>query len=153
MWDIRPGSEADWAACMEVWHRSAGMAHAFLGAEALQRQSEDIRHRFLPSSRVVVADVRGTVVAFAAWLEDAQHAELGGLFVHPSWQGRALGTELLRSSAPRDRPVCVHVYRANRSARRFYERLGFRAMADTANSDAPDGLELLVAARGILIRH
>src|SRR5437879_2657574 len=92
------------------------------------------------SVRIVVAEADGRAVGFVMWgpaLEPAwfdpgveRWAELDELHVHPGYQGRGIGTRLVRSAVREARAAGFAVmYRvaeaSNVSARRAYEKTGF----------------------------
>jgi len=60
---------------------------------------------------------------------------LGVIEILPQWQGRGIGTCVIRSvlaeAAGRRKPVALQVLKVN-PARRLYERLGFRKVGETA---------------------
>jgi ribosomal protein S18 acetylase RimI-like enzyme len=68
------------------------------------------------------------IVGFAA----IDGAVLEHLYVHPGWQGRGFGS-LLLAEAKRARPrgLRLWLFQQNAAARRFYERHGFRLVAET----------------------
>jgi GNAT superfamily N-acetyltransferase len=88
-----------------------------------------------------VAEEDGQIVAFA----DLRDDELAHIYVHPSWQGRRLGTELFEQ-AKRRRPEGFWwwVFQKNEGAHRFYERHGSRLLKLTDGADnmerEPDAL-------------
>jgi GNAT superfamily N-acetyltransferase len=90
---------------------------------------------------VWVADEDGQVVAFA----DLRDDWLAHIYVHPSRQGRGLGTDLIEH-AKRRRPDGFRfwVFQNNAGARRFYERHGCRVVKLTDGADnmehEPDAL-------------
>ena len=93
------------------------------------------------SSRIVVAEADGHAVGFVMWgpaLEPAwfdrgveRWAELDELHVHPNYQGRGIGTRLVRTAAREARAAGFAVMylvaeASNAPARRVYEKSGFR---------------------------
>jgi len=63
--------------------------------------------------------------------DEADHLYLSRVEVLPAWQGRGIGSGVLRSlqtlAARQSRPIRLHVFDIN-PARRLYERLGFRVV-------------------------
>ena len=80
-----------------------------------------IRDQMFPGHEVWVAEVRQSVVGYAALTGDL----LGHLYVHPAEQNRGIGTALLEVTK-RERPdgFKLWVFQRNEGARRFYERHG-----------------------------
>ncbi|WP_191303678.1 GNAT family N-acetyltransferase [Lentzea cavernae] len=86
--------------------------------------------RAIPRGGVWVAELDGTVVGFAAvGPSDEPDAafKLYAIYVLPSASGRGLGFELALASLEGRQDVALWVFEENPRARRFYERLGFRA--------------------------
>ena len=81
----------------------------------------------------------GTAVGFIAM----RSGLVDQLFVHPDAQRRGVGSTLLDFAIRRGiRPVTLHVFEKNASARRFYERSGFRE-ADRWFNEQDQAEELL----------
>ena len=112
---------------LEALQRRASLAlneyRAQLEAEpdAIQLPMEQIER-----GQVIVAEMNGQPIGFAAVLMDEDLAELDGLFVEPAHWGKGIGTALVN--------VAVHKARcngfamtviANPTAREFYEKCGF----------------------------
>lgn len=81
-------------------------------------------------SAVLVAELRGEVVAFAAtrdgWLEH--------LYVHPLHQRSGIGGALLARAKESDRKLRLWVFQRNVAAIAFYQRAGFRLLQVTDGS-------------------
>lgn len=96
---------------------------------------EETRDTYIPDvvlrrMTVTVAVMSGAVRAFVA----TTPGEVEHLYVHPDWQGRGLGTVLLKHamhSADGERGLALWTFEGNLKARRFYERHGFAAVART----------------------
>lgn len=100
--------------------------------DTVQRQFFD--ERFDPAKvRIVVAG--GTDIGMLQVEEGSDALFVADIALLPEWQGRGIGTEVLRAvlrQADRLRqPVTLQVLRPN-PARRLYQRLGFRVVGETA---------------------
>jgi GNAT superfamily N-acetyltransferase len=81
--------------------------------------------------RRLVAESDGGAVAYA-WLRDGF---LGALYVHPSYQRRGIGGQLLSAVKQRaDGGFDLWVFEANTGAIRFYERHGATSVRTTDGS-------------------
>ena len=90
-----------------------------------------IAETMLPSHEVWVAELEGEVVGFAALADDL----LGHIYVHPSAQGRGIGSVLLQKAKDcRPRGFDLWVFQQNEGARRFYERHGLECVELTDGS-------------------
>lgn len=86
----------------------------------------------LPNHEIWVAEVDGEVVGYVA----RDGAELNDLYVRPGYQGRGVGTALLRAAMDRSPgELLLWTFQRNAAARRFYERHGFAAIELTAGAD------------------
>lgn len=82
----------------------------------------------LPAQQVWVAETDGAVVGYVA----VDGRELNDLYVRPGWQGQGIGAALLaqaRVASPEG--LELWAFQRNAGARRFYERHGFVAVAET----------------------
>jgi ribosomal protein S18 acetylase RimI-like enzyme len=99
-------------------------ARAFMSYLPDIHTKEQIRRffgRVLRQQQVHVAVVDDTVVGFAA-VDDGW---LHHLYVEPAWQGRRIGSTLLRTACDGLDRVQLWVFQENERARRFYESRGF----------------------------
>lgn len=118
---IRLYSDDDLDQLLDVWYRASLLAHSFLSKEFLESERGQIAEQWLPVAETVVYETDGRVVGFLALIGN----EVGGIFVHPDYQGRGIGRALMDHG--RDaRPVLeLDVFEANTVGRRFYDAYGF----------------------------
>ena len=106
---MRAYVEATWGIWDEAEHRSR------------------IRDSFEPSTHRLV-HVDGQLAGLLAATEHPDHIQLVKVFLLPPFQGRGIGTRLVRQvmaqAAAQERPVRLRVLRVN-PAQRLYLRLGF----------------------------
>ena len=88
---------------------------------------KDLAERFVEQSRQVI-EVDGERVGVLEIDDRPDELYLALLELSPSWQGKGLGTDVLRSviaQAKRsNKPLAQHVLRTNPRARAFYKREG-----------------------------
>jgi putative acetyltransferase len=110
-------------------HRSRGVSA--VSPDAAQ-PGEDAEYfsALVRESAVLVAELRGELVAFAAirdgWLEH--------LYVHPLYQRRGIGGSLLVHAKESGRKLQLWVFQRNVAAIAFYGRAGFRLVQVTDGS-------------------
>jgi len=130
-WPVRRLLPEDAAAVAAVFLRSRRAAMPWL--PILHSPEEDIV--FFASELATSAgwrvDVDGQIVGFAL----CRDGWLNHLYVLPEWQGRAVGTQLLRQAvAGRDESLDLWVFERNAAARRFYRDHGFMEVEGTDGS-------------------
>lgn len=87
---------------------------------------------------VIVAELNGRTVGFAALIIDDDVAELDGLFVEPEMWRRGIGAALIDVTfqEARRNGLSITVI-ANPSAREFYEKCGFTVEGDAQTRFGP----------------
>jgi GNAT superfamily N-acetyltransferase len=128
--DLRPTIANDAEAISEVFLRSR---KELVACAPLVHPDDDvrrwIRQRLIPAGGVTVAVVDEQVIGFLA-TSTKDCSWIDHLYLHPVWVGRGIGTRLLeharRELSP---PIRLYTFQCNESARRFYERRGFQAIA------------------------
>lgn len=119
---IRPARSADLPQMVQIERASFPLPWSAGAFRALMRRGD---------ARVIVAEVEGRVVGYAAvWFTSGQ-AELGDLAVHPDHRrqgiGRALLADVLAASGRRGAgELFLQVRESNRGAMALYDEAGFR---------------------------
>ncbi|HSM55082.1 MAG TPA: GNAT family N-acetyltransferase [Candidatus Sulfomarinibacteraceae bacterium] len=96
-------------------------------------QEAYFRERWDPAARQVVV-VGGEDVGVLALEERDGNLFLALIEIAPPHQGRGLGTAIIRDlqekARRQNRALALHVLKANRAARRLYQRLGFQTVEE-----------------------
>jgi GNAT superfamily N-acetyltransferase len=129
--DFRAATEADADAVANVYLRSrkelvacAPLVHSD------QAVREWIGRTLIPSGRTTVAAVDGPIVGLMAVSNDGRYSWIDHLYLLPGWIGRGIGTQLLdRARCELSSPIRLYTFECNHTARYFYERRGFTAIA------------------------
>jgi GNAT superfamily N-acetyltransferase len=132
--ELRPAAESDFETVFAIT-----MATMRAYVEATWGTWDDDEHRsrvrdsFEPSTHRLV-HVDGQLAGLLASKEHAEHVQLVKVFLLPPFQGRGIGTRLVRQvlaqAAAQERPVRLRVLRVN-PAQRLYLRLGFVLIDET----------------------
>ncbi|PBC06925.1 GNAT family N-acetyltransferase [Mesorhizobium sp. WSM3859] len=133
---LRPALGSDAAAIAKLLRTSL---NAFDWMPVLHTPEEDlffVRDILLPGQQVTVAVTREKIIGFIAvngdWVEQ--------LYLDPAWSGQGIGSRLLAQASAVMPLIKLHCFQANATARRFYERHGFRAEAFGDGSANEEGL-------------
>jgi GNAT superfamily N-acetyltransferase len=135
---IRPAGRDDAIFGAELWLRSRRASVPSIPPPV--HSDEEVKQwvgRLVAANGVWVAEAEGEVVGVMA-LTDAW---LDQLYVDPEWTGRGIGTRLVEYAKERSPSLDLWTFQANIGARRFYERNGFVAIAETEGDNeegAPD---------------
>lgn len=131
---LRPATDADLGfACRVAREAMHDYAFATWGkwddAEVLQRFGENIR-----SGNLRIIERGATPLGIQLVEREPDHIALQQIFLRPAYQGKGIGTELVRrlmaESEALGLPLRLRVLRVN-PAQRLYLRLGFRVVDTT----------------------
>ena len=111
------------------WHSS--QAEIFL---RMQFDAQDRHYRAAyPDAHFDIIELDGAAIGRLYVAQQPQITHVIDIALLPPWQGKGIGTELLRGlqqdAARAGRSISMHVEGSN-PAQRLYERLGFRAVGD-----------------------
>ena len=126
---IRPYTDRDLADVLDVWYLASLEAHSFLSEEFFDTERQLIAEQWLPASETFVFEMDGCVVGSVSMSGN----EVGGIFVTPEYQNRGVGRALLNHVAASRSYLELDVFKANTTARRFYESYGFRLVNEHVN--------------------
>lgn len=118
---------------LDVLEKSLAASHGFFSDGDAEirvkkaRAKDDLRHLVL-----LGAYAYGEIKGFAG----ISGEELKMLYVHPDWQGKGMGRNLVHHSIQKYGIAYVDVYAQNERAVGFYTRLGFSYYAKTSKPDS-----------------
>lgn len=103
----------------------------------------------VPRGETVLAlDEAGTVLGLCTRRTEASRGWIDQLYLRPDRVAQGIGTTLLRDALERlPRVVRLYTFQANRGARRFYERHGFRVVGFGDGSGNEEGVPDLLYER------
>lgn len=119
---IRKYKNSDLEQLLESWYRSAKIAYSFFEEEYFTQERKNIKEIYIPNTETFVFEKDGVVIGFIAMIED----EIGGLFVHPEFQGLKIGKQLVDFCFETRNSLIVEVFENNKIGRRFYDKYGFK---------------------------
>jgi putative acetyltransferase len=88
------------------------------------------RERMFPTCELWGSFSDQELVGFIAFREDW----IDQLYILPTWQGRHVGTALLTIAQRQFDRLSLWTFQRNQNARKFYEKHGFRPVAETDGS-------------------
>ena len=99
--------------------------------EAIQQWMHDI---LIPSTQVWVVQQNGVIIGMMAIAEKQKVNWIDQLYVLPKATGQGVGSLLITKAKALHLPIRLHTFQENLSARRFYERHGFKIIEFTDGS-------------------
>lgn len=141
MTTIRPCSEADVNAILDIWLQASIKAHDFVAPEFWQSQVDNMRDIYIPASTTFVcesdsgSDLSSSVIGFYSLYEST----LAAIFVSPEWQGQGIGKQLMAHAKSQNRAnpsnpaLTLSVYKENEASVKFYLSQGFTILSEQAD--------------------
>ena len=130
---LRQATVEDFPGCLGI--RNEAMREYIEQIRGWDEDYEERRFRgnFHPDkTRVILSDDR--VIGFLGVREEDDALYVAQAYIIPEYQGRGIGTALMREVLADGRPVVLKVTKLNTGARRLYERLGFQVESEDADS-------------------
>ena len=127
---IRKFYEPDLRKVMKIWYDSNLEVHDFIDVSYWNRNFDYVS-RVLFRVQVYVYEINGKVVGFVGFDDDY----LMGLFVDAEYRGFGIGERLLNHIKEEHDFFTLHVFEKNRSAIRFYWKMGLRTIESEVNED------------------
>lgn len=123
---IRRSTDGDLPRLLDLWRRAVAATHDFVTPEHRAEIDEIVATQYLPRADLLVAvDQDDRPLAFLGGKDTA----IDSLFVDPEFHGQGIGSRLVEEFARGSKgELKVDVNEQNESARRFYERIGFRVI-------------------------
>ncbi len=129
---IRKYQPTDEDQVLDVWYQASIIAHHFLLPVFLEQEINVIRQTYLPVSETWIYEENQEIVGFLSF-EGSN--TIGGLFVTPSRQRQGIGTKLMAHAKSLRPNLYLDVFKQNENARRFYQKCGFRVIAESINQE------------------
>jgi ribosomal protein S18 acetylase RimI-like enzyme len=130
-WRLRPATDGDRDFLFDL-HRQAMRDYV----EPLWGWDDGVQRRLFDdrftSRRSRVIQVGGEDVGLLQLEDQPSEVVLGLIELLPAWQGKGIGTAIIRSVLAQGKPVSLRVLRGNPRAAALYKRLGFRIVRRAA---------------------
>ncbi len=128
---VRPATDEDFENLYRI-HREAMKPYV----EQVWGWDDDVqerrfRHRFGDGSTTQVVLSEGREIGFLRSGDRNGAIFIAQISIAPGYQGRGIGTSLIRDVLSRGLPVPLRVFKVNTRARQLYERLGFVVTGET----------------------
>ena len=124
---IRQYEESDLEDVLSSWENASKIAHPFLDEEFLETERHNIPNLYLPNADTWVAEVDGKVLGFISLIGN----EVGAIFLDPKSQGIGIGRSLMDKAKEIHGTLEVQVFKDNSIGRKFYDRYGFKYLAES----------------------
>jgi ribosomal protein S18 acetylase RimI-like enzyme len=141
-YDLRPAIAGDLPAIAAVFIETRTRCLPFIVWDYSQTVMEEVFGRQMAEMEFWVAEADDRIVGFIAFTPN----EVDHLYILPEFHHQGIGSALLKVALTGEE-VRLWVFQENRSARRFYERHGFKMEFET---DGRDNMEKTPDARYVL---
>lgn len=118
---IRKYRHTDLDELIDVWYAASRIAHHFLDDSFFDDERKNIETTYLPVAETWIHETDGKLTGFMALIGN----EVGGIFVHPSYQGKGIGVSLMDHAVSLKKSLLLNVFEDNLPAITFYQKYGF----------------------------
>ena len=123
---IRKSNGSDIDLVLDIWLSASIKAHDFIEASFWESQVENMRNIYIPASETYVFESDSKVVGFYSLYEN----NLAAIFVHPEFQGKGIGKQLMSHAKTRNVRLTLSVYKENEDSYQFYLSQGFAVVSE-----------------------
>ncbi len=123
---IRKFSGSDIDPVLDIWLSASIKAHDFVEASFWESQVENMRNIYIPASETYVFESDSKVVGFYSLYEN----NLAAIFVHPEFQGKGIGRQLISHAKKQKVSLTLSVYKENEDSYQFYLSQGFTVISE-----------------------
>lgn len=123
---IRKFSGSDIDPVLDIWLTASIKAHDFVEASFWESQVENMRNIYIPTSETYVFESDSKVVGFYSLYEN----NLAAIFVHPEFQGKGIGKQLISHAKKQKVSLTLSVYKENEDSYQFYLSQGFTVISE-----------------------
>lgn len=118
---IRKYEEKDLDIIMKIWQEENINAHNFISKKYWENNYEYVKS-ILPKAEILVYTINENIVGFIG-LNDNY---IEGIFIKKDFQGKGIGTELLKYLMKEKEKLSLRVYEKNSKAIKFYTNNSFK---------------------------
>ncbi|SNS28451.1 putative acetyltransferase [Anaerovirgula multivorans] len=117
---------------MEIWRESTIEAHRFISQEYWLKSYEVVKEKYLPMAETYVYLDENEIKGFISIL---QGEHIGALFIDINCQGKGIGKKLIEHIKEIYDSLTLAVYKENKKAVNFYEKVGFIKKYEKLNEE------------------
>ena len=127
---IRKMKAEDLQKVVELWLRVNIANHRFIKREYWQKQAAAVEEA-MKDAEIYVYEENQKIIAFVGLIDQY----VAGIFVSNSKQSKGIGKSLLQHIKASSQTLSLKVYQKNEGALRFYQREGFKIVAEGLDED------------------
>ena len=129
LYTLRQATERDFYQLLRIRNQVLREYIEYVRGWDEEREEVRFRGNFDPVTTRVI-ESHDHVIGFIGVRPENDVLYIAQAYIIPEYQGRGIGTALIREVLSRGRPVELWVMKLNTGARRLYERLGFRVKCE-----------------------
>ncbi|WP_270323890.1 N-acetyltransferase [Lactococcus petauri] len=127
---IRKMKAEDLQKVVELWLRVNIANHRFIKCEYWLKQAAAVEEA-MKDAEIYVYEENQKIIAFVGLIDQY----IAGIFVSNSKQSKGIGKSLLQHIKASSQTLSLKVYQKNEGALRFYQREGFKIVAEGLDED------------------
>ncbi|MBO1298714.1 MULTISPECIES: GNAT family N-acetyltransferase [unclassified Enterococcus] len=128
---------------LTIWLKTNVETHDFIDA-TYWHEKKVLLKKELPKAEIYYYEIEGQIVGFMGIIDESY---LAGIFVESMFQNKKIGQKLIEAAKKEKERIALHVYHKNQRAIRFYDRNGFRKVAEQIDESTNEKEYLMVWER------